>query len=219
MPLEKHLRRRLGSPQEPEDDEIRGGVGLGGPGPVWNRKRRMQARPPLCPVARTRPFGGLVSMLLRHRRLTWELAKREVGERYAGQMLGVVWAVGHPLLLMALYVFVFAYVFPTRLSTSYEMPRSFAAYILSGLIPWLCFADAMNRGVTAVTNNASLVKQVVFPVEVLPMKVLAGPLLTQAVATLSLLVYLLLTDAALPATAALWPLLFVLQATAMIGVC
>ncbi|MCH9008797.1 hypothetical protein IIA29_12485, partial [candidate division KSB1 bacterium] len=66
----------------------------------------------------------------------WFVAKREISQRYAGQVLGTLWAIGHPLLLMGLYVFVFAYIFRLRLNLSEEMPRGAAIYILCGLIPW-----------------------------------------------------------------------------------
>ena len=59
-------------------------------------------------------FGELTALLTRHRRLTYELAKREIGERYTGQLFGRFWAIGHPLALMLVYVFVFAFVFRTR---------------------------------------------------------------------------------------------------------
>jgi len=48
---------------------------------------------------------------IEHRGLLWELTKREHRDRYAGQMLGVAWSIGHPLFLMLLYVFIFSFVF------------------------------------------------------------------------------------------------------------
>ena len=40
------------------------------------------------------------------------MTRREVSDRYAGQVLGTFWAIGHPLALMAIYVFIFGYVVP-----------------------------------------------------------------------------------------------------------
>lgn len=158
-------------------------------------------------------------LLTRYRQLTWEMTRREISERYAGQMLGSVWAIGHPVLLMGLYVFIFAYVFPTRLGLTEDMPRSFVVYILAGLIPWITFADAMNKSTVVVIGNASLVKQVAFPLEVLPVKVVLAACVTQLVATPILLGYALFVDpSGLPWTVALLPVLFLLQLLAMIGV-
>lgn len=160
----------------------------------------------------------LFLLLARHRQLTWEMTRRELTDRYVGQVLGTLWAIGHPLLLMALYVFVFAYVFPNRLPITDEMPRSFVTYILAGLIPWLSFSESMAKGTIAIVNHAGLVKQVVFPIEILPVKGVLASFITQLVASAFLLTYMLFADAGWPLTVLLLPVLFMLQVMAMIGV-
>ena len=173
----------------------------------------------LQPSSHVLAFGQLLALLTRYRQLTWEMTKREVSERYAGQVLGTLWAVGHPVLLMALYVFIFAYVFPTRLGLDEDLPRTYVLYILAGLIPWITFADAINKSTVAIIGNSSLVKQVAFPLEVLPVKVVLAVSVTQLVATPLLLIYALAVDPrGLPWTALAWPLLFGLQLLAMIGI-
>jgi len=163
-------------------------------------------------------FQQLIALLTRYRQLTWEMTKREISERHAGQVLGTLWAVGHPVLLMALYVFIFAFVFPTRLGLSEDLPRSYVLYILAGLIPWITFAEAMNKSTVVIIGNASLVKQVAFPLEVLPIKVVLAAFVTQLVATPLLLLYAAIVDPrGLPWSALALPALFVLQLLAMIG--
>lgn len=173
----------------------------------------------LRPSSHLQAFGQLVALLTRYRQLTWEMTKREVSERYAGQVLGILWAVGHPVLLMALYVFIFAYVFPTRLGLGSDMPRSYVVYILAGLIPWITFAESMNKSAAVIVGNAGLVKQVAFPLEVLPVKTVLASAVTQLVATPILLLYALVLDPlGLAWTTWLLPVLFTLQLLAMIGV-
>jgi lipopolysaccharide transport system permease protein len=164
-------------------------------------------------------FGQLISLLTRYRQLTWEMTKREVSERYAGQVMGTLWAVGHPVLLMALYVFIFAFVFPTRLGLGEDLPRSYVLYILAGLIPWITFADALNKSTAVIIGNSGLVKQVAFPLEILPVKVVLATFVTQLVATPLLLLYALIFDpSGLPWSALALPVLFGIQVLAMIGV-
>lgn len=161
----------------------------------------------------------LVALLVRYRELIWELTKREISERYAGQMLGAIWAIGHPILLMALYVFVFAYVFPTRQAMAGEMARSYVVYILAGMIPWITFAESMNKSTGVIVGNSSLVKQVAFPLEILPVKGVLSSFVTQLAASTILIGYSLwVDDGGLPATVALIPILFSMQLLAMIGV-
>lgn len=156
-------------------------------------------------------------LLFRHRELTWEMTKREITDRYAGQLLGPLWVIGHPLLLMALYVFLFAYVFPARVGTSGGSGLS--TYILSGLIPWMAFSEAIAKSTQVIISNASLVRQVVFPIEVLPVKSVLAAVVTQVVATVLLIAYMLVASSPLGLTALLIPVLFLLQLLAMCGVC
>ena len=156
-------------------------------------------------------------LLTRHHELTFEMARREVSDRYAGQAFGILWAVGHPIFMTGLYVFVFAVVFKAKIGGTFELPLDYTTYILSGLIPWMAFQDSMNRSCTAVTANASLVKQVVFPLEVLPAKGVIASLLPQFISTIILITYVLVVHRRLLATYALLPILVFLQILAMLG--
>jgi len=163
-------------------------------------------------------FRELISLLTRHRQLTWEMTKREITERYAGQVLGVFWTIGHPLVLMGIFVFLFAVVLRVKVGGTRELPLDYTTYLLSGLIPWLSFQESMNKSAVVIIGNANLVKQVVFPIEILPVKGVIASLLTQTVSTAVLVIYVLLSHNSLPWTYALLPILFCLQALAMIGV-
>ena len=165
-----------------------------------------------------RAFAELTQLLTRHRQLTLELARREIGERYAGQWFGTFWAIGHPLALILVYIFVFGFVFRTRIGGTTDLPLDYTAYMLSGLIPWLAFQESMGKASTVITSNANLVKQVIFPIEVLPIKGVIATLVTQCVFLVMLAVYALATAQMLLWTYLLLPVLLVLQALAMIGV-
>jgi len=157
------------------------------------------------------------TLLVRQRRLIWAMAKREISDRYAGQMLGAVWAVAHPLLVMAVYLFVFGYVFKTRIGGTRELPLDYTTYLLAGLVPWLSIQEALNKAPVSVTSNASLVKQVVFPLEVLPIKGVLASLLPQAVSLAVLVIYVIAKFGALPGTYLLLPLVLLIQIGQMCG--
>src|SRR5262249_53996825 len=67
-------------------------------------------------------------------------------------------------------------------------------------------------------GNANLVKQVVFPLEVLPIKGILATLFPQAICTLLLTIYILATTHALPWTYALLPALLAMQVLIMCGI-
>lgn len=111
-----------------------------------------------------------VRFAVRNRALVAAMTTRELVDRYAGQALGAAWAFLTPLLLMGVYVFVFTYIFRGRLGES-DSTFAFTAYILAGLAPWLGLQDGLSRATVAIVSNGNLVKQIVFPSEVLPLRV------------------------------------------------
>ena len=72
----------------------------------------------LNPRINFQAFQELLSLLTKHRLLTVTLARREFTDRYAGQVFGVLWAIGHPLTLMLVYIFVINVVFKVRFPDS-----------------------------------------------------------------------------------------------------
>ena len=160
---------------------------------------------------------SLVRLARTYRYLAMELAIRDVRDRFAGHLFGVVWTIAHPLFLMGLYVAIFAYVFPARGLTAEGRTQDLTVYILAGLIPWLCFQEVLARSATAITGNASLVKQIVFPVELLPIKTVLGCLPAQLVATAFLMILAWITGLG-SAALLLFPVALLLQVAAMMGV-
>jgi lipopolysaccharide transport system permease protein len=99
--------------------------------------------------------------LYRHQELIGILVARQLKLRYRGTVLGFVWTLLNPLLLMLVYSLVFSVYF--RL----DMER-YPAFLLTGLLPWLWFASSLQQGVTSVLDGAGLVTRSQFPPEVLP---------------------------------------------------
>jgi len=160
----------------------------------------------------------IIGLLTRHRQLTWEMTKREISDRYAGQMLGAFWTIGHPMILMGVYLFIFAVVFKQKIGGTRELPLDYVTYLLCGLIPWMSFQEAMSKSATVIISNANLVKQVVFPIEILPVKGVIASFITQFISTIILILYVVIKHGYVPLTYTLIPVIFILQIMAMIGV-
>jgi len=157
--------------------------------------------------------------LLRHRRaLLGEMVRRELTQQYAGQVLGAFWAVGHPLVQIGVYVFLFAVVFNTKIGGTYELPLDYTTYLLSGLLPWIGFQQSLSLTSTAISSNASLVKQVVFPIEILPLKSVISSVVPQLIGTVGLVIYVFATHGTPPLTYLLLPALIACQCAAMAGI-
>ena len=115
-------------------------------------------------------IANLAAIVRTHRSLLGALVVRDLRDRFAGQTLGIVWTLGHPLVLMVLYAFLFAYVFPARGGSS-DAVNDYAPAIFAGLACWLTAQEVLARSTTVLQSHASLVKQIVFPTELLPLKV------------------------------------------------
>jgi lipopolysaccharide transport system permease protein len=163
-------------------------------------------------------FAEIVEILLRHAELTITMAKREISDRYVGQTLGVIWAIGHPIFMIGIYIFVFVFVFKVKIGNSVDLPLDYTTYILAGLVPWLSMQELIVKSCTVITSNSSLVKQVVFPLEILPVKSVLASLVPQIVAFAILFVYVLATTGGLWLTYVLLPLLFFFQILIMMGI-
>lgn len=164
-----------------------------------------------------RPIRDVLSICRRHTDLIWEMARREIADRYAGQALGVFWAFCHPIFLISLYVFVFAFVFRQKVGGTVDLPLDYTAYLLSGIVAWLGIQDGLVKSCTIITSNTALVKQTVFPLEVLVIKSMAVSLFPQTISLLLLVAYVLYTHGSLHLTYALLPLLVLLQLLGMVG--
>lgn len=161
------------------------------------------------------PLNILRSAFVRHRELTLELARREIAERYAGSALGAVWAIFTPMVTMAIYVGLFAFVFPVRLGQD-GSPWPGAALILAGLVPWLACVDVMTRAPSVFTAQRSLVRQVVFPIEVLPARSVLVCVVPWCVGNIVMLAVTIAASGARITLLAL-PTLWLLQFAAMLG--
>jgi len=116
----------------------------------------------------------------RHLFLLKELVKRDFQGRYAGSALGFVWSFVQPLWLLLLFSFVFAGVL--KVSLAGERTESFGVFLFAGLLPWMAIHEGVQRGATAITDSAELVKKLSFPSEVLVVAVALAALLHEAIA-------------------------------------
>jgi homopolymeric O-antigen transport system permease protein len=119
----------------------------------------------------------MLSRLLHFRGLLLTLTARELKARYRGSLLGFLWSLVNPLLLLGVYTLVFDVVFRNRAGAV----QPYAVFLISGLFPWIWFSGALLEGTVSLTANAGLLRKAVFPAEVLPV-----------VATLSTLAHYLL---------------------------
>lgn len=99
---------------------------------------------------------------LRYRSLIRNLVLKDLKLKYRGSVLGVVWSLLRPLLLILVYTVAFKYVVRIRM-------ENYAFFLLTGLLPWNFFSGAAMASTEAVRDNANLIRKIYFPRAILPM--------------------------------------------------
>lgn len=155
--------------------------------------------------------------LPRHLDLVRTMTQREVALRYKGSVLGIMWAVLTPVMLIAIFTFIFAGVFRARFGTS-GSGWDYALYLFCGLLPWTAFQEAVQLSSQTVVQRANLVKRVVFPLEILPVAQALASLVNQMFGTLVFLAATLVIRRELHLTILWLPVLIVPQLIATFGV-
>lgn len=117
----------------------------------------------------------IFSDIWRHRYLLGQLVKRDVLLRYRGAMFGVLWIFLSPLLMLAIFAFIFGQVFQPRWPQQ-NGGLPFWLLLYAGLITFNIFAETVSRAPAAVRGYPSFVKKIIFPVHILPVVPLGAAL-------------------------------------------
>jgi len=148
--------------------------------------------------------------------LILSLARRELAARYKGSVLGIVWAVLTPVVMIAIFTFIFAGVFGARFGPQ-GTAWDYAVYLFCGLLPWTAFQESLQLSSNTIVAHSNLVKRVVFPLETLPVAQVLSALANQMFGTLALLVACVIIRQQLHWTMVWLPVLIVPQLLATLG--
>ncbi len=129
----------------------------------------------------------MIRNLWRQRELISQLTKREILTRYRGSLLGILWSLLTPLLMLVVYTFVFGVIFKPRWTGPVEGQAQFALILFCGLSIFGIFSEVISRAPALIVNNPNYVKRVVFPIEILPLTIL-GSALVNGIISLGILI-------------------------------
>jgi lipopolysaccharide transport system permease protein len=144
----------------------------------------------------------------RHRYLLGQLIRREVVGRYRGSVLGLAWSFLNPLLLLTAYTFVFGLVFKSSWNAGEKGSMAeFAMIVFCGMIPFNLVSETLARSPSLMPANASYVKKVVFPLEILPLSIMGAALVHALISMLILVVGVAIVTGKLSAMVLLYPVM------------
>lgn len=148
-----------------------------------------------------------------YRYLLRNLVVRDLKVRYKNSVLGILWSLLNPLMMMMVFTVIFTVLIPNR-----EL-RQYSVFILVGLLPWNFFSGALISGTMSITNNSALIKKVYFPRELLPLSAVLSNLVNFALAFLVLLVFLYASGLGLTVHALWLPAILLTQLIFVLGLC
>ncbi len=110
---------------------------------------------------------NVLHCLLKNRFLLALWVKRDIKAKYAGSVIGLVWTLILPIATIAIFYVFFALVLKVKIP---ELPTTagYFFYLLAGLLPWISISEALNLSANSLITQSTLLKQTVFPLEILP---------------------------------------------------
>jgi ABC-2 type transport system permease protein len=130
-------------------------------------------------------LGQRLKDLWTNRDLLLLLTRTELKVKYKNSVLGYVWSMLNPALVLAIYYVVF------KIITKNGQPN-FAIWLFAGLLVWNLFNAASMAATTVVVGKAGIVKKVAFPRELLALSVVGVAIVLFAIQVVVLIAALLL---------------------------
>jgi len=153
------------------------------------------------------------SAAARYRRTLWLLTSRDLKVRYSTSALGYVWSILDPLVMSAIYFFVFTVVFRRDVGG-----EPYIVFLLSGLLAWMWFTGAVSDSTRAFLREAKLVRSTKIPRTIWVGRLVASKGIEFLLSLPVLAVFAIVAGAQLHWQVVFFPLAIVLQAVLVTGV-
>ena len=152
-----------------------------------------------------------IKEIYQYRHMLKTLVKQDINGRYKGSFFGFLWTLLNPLLMLVVYSLVFQFVFRANI-------EHYSIYLFICLMPWNAFANTIATGTVCVSNNASILKKVYFPREVLPLSVVISNTIQYFFSAVIIFIALLVSGVGISWVAIFLPLIVLVQAIFSLGV-
>ena len=121
----------------------------------------------------------VLRVMLRQHKILFATTKTELTKRYAGSVMGLFWLILQPLLLLSVYLFVYLVVFKMNIPGYSKL--DYVLYVFTGLVPFIGFSEALQIGTLSIKQNLHLVKNVMLPIELIPIRAVMLALTIQSI--------------------------------------
>ena len=165
--------------------------------------------------------GEVLDSLATFYRKRWLLkyfVQRQVTRSYKRSYLGLAWTILGPLIWVFFLTIIFSKVVGLRFRVVESDPTlNFGLFLYCGLLPFMAFSEALNKGLNSIRSNSGLVQKVVFPVELLPFTNAVASLIDKLFGVGALLFIVFVLEHRLHWQVLLLPLIMVVQLLFILG--
>lgn len=141
----------------------------------------------------------MIKTIIKNRYLLGQLTKKDIELKYKDSVLGMLWSVIVPILMIVIYTFVFSVVFKPQWISETGNKFEFSLIMYCGLVSFNMLSDVMGRSSGLIAANVNYVKKVIFPLELLPVMVTLTALFNSCISLVVLvLAKLILTQSISP---------------------
>lgn len=159
--------------------------------------------------------ASTAEIILRYRKILLAVTRVEFAKRYSGSAFGLAWVFLYPALLLSIYLFVYLVIFKMRFPGYSSM--DYTLFVFCGLIPYIGFMEALTTGAVSLKQNMHLVRNVMLPIELIPVRAVAIGLATQSISLL-IVIALAISNDSLSLNIVWLPAIILIQALFLIGI-
>lgn len=124
-----------------------------------------------------------------YRALLWEFVKKDIKLKYRNSVLGIVWSMLNPLLIMVVLTFIFSNIFKNSIP-------NFPVYCLTGRLIYDFFSQATNQSMTSITGKSTLIKKIYVPKYLYPLSRVISSFIIFLISLIPLIVIMIGTGVA-----------------------
>ena len=143
--------------------------------------------------------GNMAAALKKYNPLLIELVSRDIKVRYRKSVLGMLWTVLNPLLMMCVITVVFSTIFKQNIP-------NFPIYYLSGSLIFSFNSEATTNAMHSILSNCSLIKKVYLPKYLFPISCVLSSLVNLGFSLVAMFIVMIVTRTPFHATLLLMPI-------------
>lgn len=149
--------------------------------------------------------------LYKYRELLKTNIQKEIRGKYKGAWLGIIWSYLNPILMLAVYTFVFSIIMKVEI-------ENYSSYLFVGLMPWSFFTATVSQSCLSVIVNGGIIKKVYFPREIIPLSTVTANVVNFLISMIIVLGFLLISGVGISWHILFFPVVLAVQYILLLGI-